>query len=100
MKRIISFAACVALAGAQTGKQQFQAMCVGCHGEDGLGGAHGPSIVDVRQPRATSQDAVRDLILKGTPDAGMPAFKVSREQAETIAVFVMSLKYPNRDGGG
>jgi PQQ-dependent dehydrogenase (methanol/ethanol family) len=95
---MIIYVACAALAGAQTGKQQFQAMCVGCHGEDGLGGAHGPSIVDVRQPRATTQEAVRDLILKGTPDAGMPAFKVSREQAETIAAFVMSLKYPA--GGG
>ena len=36
------------------GKRQFQARCVGCHGEDGTGGGHGPNIVDVRRPRATS----------------------------------------------
>ena len=40
--------------GAQTneiGKAQYQARCVGCHGEDGSGGGHGPGIVDVGRPR-------------------------------------------------
>jgi len=37
---------------------------------------------------------VRNLILKGTPDAGMPPFKIPAEQADAIAAYVMTLKYP------
>ena len=58
----------------------------GCHGEDGTGGGHGPNIVDVRRPRATSKNEVRDLILKGIPDGGMPAFQISDAEADAIAV--------------
>ena len=75
-------------------KRDYQALCVGCHGEDGSGGGHGPGFLDVRQPRATSQDAVRDLILKGIPGAGMPAVQVSDAQATAIAAYVMRLKQP------
>jgi len=77
-----------------TGREQYLARCVGCHGEDGSGGGHGPSIVDVRRPRATSQDAVRDLILKGIPGGGMPAFQISEKEADAIASYVMALKPP------
>src|SRR5690242_10072441 len=66
---------------AQVGKSQYQARCVGCHGEDGTGGGHGPNVVDVRRPRATTVEALSSLILKGIPDAGMPAFPISAEEA-------------------
>ena len=89
MKRIATLAIFLALYGivvcAQTvdsGKRHYQALCVGCHGEDGSGGGHGPSFLDVRRPRATSLEAVRNLIIKGIPDGGMPAFKMSDAQAE------------------
>ena len=92
---------CVALSGyqasaqrADAGRRSYQSRCVGCHGEDGAGGEHGPSIVDVRRPRATSKNEVRDLILKGIPDGGMPAFQIPAEEADAIAVFVMGLKAP------
>ncbi len=101
MIRISTLAICVALfwnqASAQTaeaGRRPYQARCVGCHGEDGSGGGHGPNIVDVRRPRATSKDAVRDLILKGIPDGGMPAFQIPTAEADAIAAFVMTLKSP------
>src|ERR1700693_2797309 len=75
MIRISTLAICIALfwnlASAQApdaGRRTYQARCVGCHGEDGTGGGHGATIVDVRRPRATSKDAVRDLILKGIHD--------------------------------
>jgi len=76
------------------GKRQYQARCVGCHGEDGSGGGHGPNIVDVRRSRATTLEAVRALILKGIPDGGMPAFQIPEEEAGAIATYVMSLKQP------
>jgi PQQ-dependent dehydrogenase (methanol/ethanol family) len=101
MIRISTLAICVALFGNQTsaqtadaGRRPYQARCAGCHGEDGTSGGHGPNIVDVRRPRATSKNEVRDLILKGIPDGGMPAFQIPFEEADAIAVFVMALKTP------
>ena len=92
---------CVALfwnqASAQTpadGRRPYQTRCAGCHGEDGTGGGHGPGIVDVRRPRAASKNEVRDLILKGIPDGGMPPFQIPIEEADAIAAFVMTLKTP------
>src|SRR5437867_789739 len=78
----------------EIGKRQYQALCVSCHGEDGGGGGHGPSFLDVRRPRGTSREAVRNLILKGIPDGGMPAFPMPEEQADAIAAYVMNLKQP------
>src|SRR5260370_37935142 len=98
MKRITTLAICIAaVAPAQTvetGKRLYQGLCVGCHGEDGSGGGHGPSFLDVRRPRATSLEAVRSLIIKGIPDGGMPAFKMPDSQADAIAAYVMTLKKP------
>ena len=101
MLRIRMFAVCAALFACQaraqsseTGKAQYQARCVGCHGADGTGGGHGPAIVDVPRPRATTKPAVLELIRKGIPDRGMPAFQISDEEASAIADFVMSLKTP------
>ena len=91
------FAVCagsVLAQSADAGKRQYLALCVGCHGEDGSGGGHGPGFLEVQRPRAASREAVRNLILKGIADAGMPAFKVSEEQADAIAGYVMSLKEP------
>src|SRR5580658_787203 len=101
MIRIFTLAVCIPLlvhqAVGQTvdaGKRQYQARCVGCHGEDGTGGGHGPRIVDVPRPRAASQEAVRNLILKGIPDGGMPAFQISDAEADAIAAYVITLKAP------
>jgi PQQ-dependent dehydrogenase (methanol/ethanol family) len=101
MRRIFILVIWIGLAanfgGAQTaeaGRRQYQARCVGCHGEDGSGGGHGPNIVDVRRPRGTSVEAVRSLILKGIPEGGMPAFRISKDEAGAIAAYVMGLKQP------
>src|SRR5260370_26293149 len=91
----ICLAAPVNYAAAQTaevGKRPYQARCVGCHGEDGTGGGHGPSTVDLRRSRATSLEAVRGLILKGIPDAGTPAFPISEEEAGSNAAYVLTFK--------
>src|SRR6266480_3648982 len=85
---------CAALLMQVDGKRPYQPRCVGCHGEDGTGGGHGPAIVDVPRPRATSKAAVLELVRKGIPDRGMPAFQISDEEASAIADYVMSLKAP------
>src|SRR5258708_1351887 len=77
-----------------TAKAQFQARCSGCHGDDGTGGGHGPNIIDVRRPRATSAEAVRELIRKGIPEAGMPAFPLPAAELDNITAYVMTLKTP------
>ena len=74
------------------GKREFQARCASCHGDDGTGGARGFNIVNIRQPRAASKDAVRELIRRGIPNAGMPAFSLSDGELESITAFVMSLR--------
>jgi PQQ-dependent dehydrogenase (methanol/ethanol family) len=75
------------------GKQSFVNHCAACHGEDGHGGALGPSLLE--GTRATSRQAVHELIVKGIPTAGMPAFsKLPDMEVDSIAAYVMSLKVP------
>ena len=76
----------------QTGKRAYLSRCVGCHGEDGSGGGHGPGILNVRVPRATTRAAVADVIRNGIPGAGMPAFPLAAAELEAIADFVWTLK--------
>ncbi|HVW86636.1 MAG TPA: c-type cytochrome, partial [Bryobacteraceae bacterium] len=98
MTRIIIMMCCAAICTAaqvpEAGKREFVARCAGCHGEDGAGGGHGPAIINLRQPRATTLDAVRNVILKGIPEGGMPAFPIGDAEAASIARFVMTLKAP------
>ena len=88
---------CALAQSVETGKRQYEARCVGCHGADGSGGGHGPAIVGLARPRASTQDAVRVLIQKGIPGAGMPAFPIPDDEAGAIASYVMRLKQP--EGG-
>jgi alcohol dehydrogenase (cytochrome c) len=92
---IIGVALLVADLRAQTaapGRRLFQVRCAGCHGEDGTGGPRGVNIVEVRQPRASSHDAVRDVIRNGIPNRGMPAFSIADEEIDSIAAYVLTLK--------
>ncbi len=88
---------CAAAARAQpaeVGKRAYDARCVGCHGSDGAGGAHGPGIVDLREPRAANRQALRDLIRGGIPDVGMPAFPVPDAELDAIVTYVEILRSP------
>jgi alcohol dehydrogenase (cytochrome c) len=86
--------ACAAAQTVDNGRLLYEARCVGCHGADGTGGGHGPGIVDLLHSRVSSQQSVRDLILQGIPDKGMPAFKIPPGEADIIAAYVMRLKHP------
>ena len=74
---------------------RYQARCAGCHGDDGTGGGHGPNIVDLSKPRGNSKNAIREIILRGIPEGGMPAFQITTTEADSIAAYVMSLKTPS-----
>jgi alcohol dehydrogenase (cytochrome c) len=91
------FALGVAAQTGGDGRKAYEARCVGCHGSDGGGGGHGPSIIDSRRPRAASVGAVREVILKGIADAGMPAFPMPAAEAGAIAAHVLALRAPAAD---
>jgi PQQ-dependent dehydrogenase (methanol/ethanol family) len=90
---LFAIVALPANAQSPAGKQSFVSHCAACHGEDGHGGQLGPNIIDVANPRATSAQAVHNLIRSGIPSAGMPAFTtLSDAEVDSIGSYVMSLK--------
>src|SRR5260370_4077524 len=88
----VAFASTSLAQTAETGQKQFETRCAGCHGTDGGGGDHGPGIIDVRRPRASTPEAVRELIRKGIPEAGMPGLTLPDADLDAIAAFIGSLK--------
>ena len=61
-----------AMAQTPDGRATFQSQCSSCHGTDGNGGEHGPSILGRLQ---TSSDAdLTAFLATGAPARGMPAF--------------------------
>ncbi len=89
-------AALVLVAGlglwAQPGKNGYLSRCVGCHGEDGSGGGHGPGFLNVRASRATTRAQVSEVIRNGIPGGGMPAFAFPAAEMEAIAEYTWGLK--------
>ena len=82
----------------EAGKKQFEARCAGCHGLDGAGGEHGPNIVEGRRRgRERSAERLREVVGKGIPEAGMPAFQVTDAEMDALVAFVSSLAAPAID---
>ena len=93
----ISVAAMAMTQSSDRGRREYEARCVGCHGADGAGAGHGPSIVDLRRSRATTRADLRTLIQNGIPDAGMPAFPLDAGELDAITDYVALLKAPAAD---
>jgi PQQ-dependent dehydrogenase (methanol/ethanol family) len=58
-------------------RKLFESRCAGCHGADGAGGEHAPSIVEASRREdgdGKSPRSLRDTIKNGIPQGGMPAF--------------------------
>jgi PQQ-dependent dehydrogenase (methanol/ethanol family) len=79
------------------GRQQFETRCGGCHGADAMGGERAPAIGSEDRRRLQSEQAIRDLIRNGIPDAGMPPFRVPEPQLSELVSFVRSRVNPARD---
>lgn len=84
----------VVVVGQDLGKREYQARCVGCHGEDGSGGGHGPGIL---AGRIRSKQAVSDVIRNGIPGTGMPAFSFDAAALGAVADYVVKLKTAPED---
>ena len=79
------------------GRQRFEQRCGGCHGADGMGGERAPAIGSVDRERLRTDEAVRNLIHDGIPDAGMPGFTLPEPELSQILAFVRSRVTPARD---
>ena len=89
--------AAVSGADVESGKHLFEARCGLCHGADGAGGERGPNIVDARRGRVRSKESLREVISKGIPEGGMPAFRLPDDEMESILLFLGSLSAPAID---
>ena len=91
-------ASCVS-AQAPAGRQSFQSRCSGCHGSDGNGGEHGPSILAWVQ-RTPAETDISAFLQKGVPLRGMPAFaNLPEPEMSGLTGFVKTLASgPGRRG--
>ena len=89
---------CVSVLGivraqAPDGRQAFQSQCSGCHGTDGNGGEHGPSIL-ARLRGSTDRELI-DFLKGGAPGRGMPAFSsLPAAEMNSLVTFVRTLAPP------
>src|SRR5215510_15662696 len=70
------------------GKRHFEAHCAACHGADGKGGERGPDIVSTENARRRSADDLSELIRRGIPAGGMPAFQLPVRELQELVAFV------------
>ncbi|MGE0129487.1 MAG: PQQ-dependent dehydrogenase, methanol/ethanol family [Blastocatellales bacterium] len=78
----------------EAGKRHYEARCAACHGADGKGGERGPDIISPERARRRSADDLSELIRKGIPAAGMPAFPLPEREMRELVAFVRSLSAP------
>ena len=78
----------------EAGRKLFESRCASCHGADGRGGEHGPSIVTARQRGRRLQTDLRATITKGIPDGGMPAFPLPPSDLDALIAFIGVLRDP------
>jgi cytochrome c oxidase cbb3-type subunit III len=86
----------------RSGESRFAAQCGFCHGRDAAGGETGPDLT--RSPLVAEDnrgDKIGPLLRAGRPDAGMPSFKLSDAEANSIIAFVHSQmdKFATLGGG-
>src|SRR5262249_3543336 len=74
--------------------KSFVERCGGCHGADALGSDRGRALAGNRRLSTRSVLQLRDLIRKGIPGTGMPAFDLPSEELDALAALVHSLNGP------
>ena len=78
------------------GKEIYAAKCAKCHGADGEGKGHHPSL-QTKEVHSASPGELEWLIARGTRWHGMPAFKrLSQEQRWQLVSYIQSLPAGSR----
>ena len=79
----------------EQGRKLFQSQCASCHGIDGSGGRGSPLNVPKLRRAATDED-LRDVIVGGVEQAGMPRFWwLPPRDVNNVAQYVRSLGQVN-----
>ncbi len=76
------------------GKQLYDAQCQVCHGEDAHGSDRAPELSGSRKLRSRSTGQIREIIHKGIPQGGMPAFDLPAPKLDALAALIHSLNSP------
>jgi len=76
------------------GTKIYAQSCAGCHGADARGTDKAPGLAGNRGLRDRSVQQMRDLIRKGVPASGMPAFDLPPQELDALAALVRSLNAP------
>src|SRR4051794_37996676 len=91
--------ACAAMAQSPDGRASFQSRCSLCHGTDGNGGEHGPSILAKVQSR--NDQELTAFLHEGLPLRGMPGFgELPDAEMRALVGFVQTLAREGRGRGG
>jgi len=103
MRKWLTAAGCAALslvfAQAPDGRAGFQTRCAGCHGTDGNGGEHAPSVLATLAAKSDAEVAA--IIRDGVPRKGMPAFKQLPEaEVNSLVAFMRTLQQARRGRRG
>src|SRR5277367_6723583 len=92
---LVAGALCMQAQQIEKADQIFASRCAGCHGADGAGGEHGPSIVDSgRRGAPITRQALLGIIRNGIKDGGMPAFTFSDAEMNALVELLETLRAP------
>ena len=79
------------------GTKIYAQRCAGCHGADAHGTDKAPGLAGNQRLRDGSVQDLRDLIRKGVPGSGMPAFDLPPQELDSLVVLVRSLNAPSAE---
>lgn len=74
------------------GERIFHERCIGCHGSDGSGGPHGPSLIRSNYDYGDSDMAIYKILKNGVPGTAMPPAGLSPAKALQVITYVKALQ--------
>lgn len=79
------------------GTKIYAQRCAGCHGADAKGTDKAPRLAGNLRLREHSVQDLRDLIRKGVPASGMPAFDLPPPELDALVALIRSLNAPSAE---
>jgi PQQ-dependent dehydrogenase (methanol/ethanol family) len=100
--RLLAIAALLGAAGSVAradpvaeGRKRFQIRCAGCHGADAAGGERAPGIGQGDRAGLENETTLKEVIRKGIPESGMPAFPLIPDpELQVLVAFLRSRIVP------